>query len=373
MAIGQDPRTAPARASYASDRFLKPASFDVRQARHVVADLFEVRPWIYWTDWLLSFAVGLAAASVYLSSSFAWPVRLASFLVAGFALYRTAIFMHEIVHFSRGIMRPFTVVWNATTGVALLMPSHFYLSHISHHNTRHYGTWNDGEYLPRGVRSLRSILDFLAQIVFLPAFVFLRHAVLTPVSALHPRIRRWVLERASSFVINFRHRREIPSDAPTVWWWVMDIACCLRAWLIIGCIVAGLTDWTRIPLMYGLAMFTLGMNHFRTLLAHRYLSGGHRLDFQSQFFDSTSVTGSWSTELVCPLGLRYHALHHLFPGLPYHNLGRAHRRLLAELPEDSGYREVLYPSLWAVLRELLGWNAPRACEDRALQERAPAA
>jgi fatty acid desaturase len=38
------------------------------------------------------------------------------------------------------------------------------------------------------------------------------------------------------------------------------------------------------------------------------------------------------------VGLRYHALHHLFPSLPYHNLGRAHQRLMAELPTDSPYR-----------------------------------
>jgi hypothetical protein len=36
-----------------------------------------------------------------------------------------------------------------------------------------------------------------------------------------------------------------------------------------------------------------------------------------------------------PLGLRYHALHHLFPSLPYHALGTAHRRLIVALPPDS--------------------------------------
>jgi len=28
-----------------------------------------------------------------------------------------------------------------------------------------------------------------------------------------------------------------------------------------------------------------------------------------------------------PVGLRYHALHHYFPGIPYHNLGFAYQRL----------------------------------------------
>ena len=33
--------------------------------------------------------------------------------------------------------------------------------------------------------------------------------------------------------------------------------------------------------------------------------------------------------LIAPVGLRYHALHHWIPSLPYHNLGRAHRLLIA--------------------------------------------
>jgi fatty acid desaturase len=60
----------------------------------------------------------------------------------------------------------------------------------------------------------------------------------------------------------------------------------------------------------------------------------------------------WTAELWAPVGLRYHALHHLFPSLPYHNLGKAHRRLMRELPADSPYRQTESPHLWASLRLL---------------------
>ena len=42
-------------------------------------------------------------------------------------------------------------------------------------------------------------------------------------------------------------------------------------------------------------------------------------------------------ELWAPVGLRYHALHHLLPSLPYHSLPEAHRRLAAQLGSGSTY------------------------------------
>jgi fatty acid desaturase len=53
--------------------------------------------------------------------------------------------------------------------------------------------------------------------------------------------------------------------------------------------------------------------------------------------------GPWSA-LWAPVGLRYHALHHFFPGIPYHNLGIAYRRILAAAG-GSAYREFTSPSL----------------------------
>jgi fatty acid desaturase len=69
--------------------------------------------------------------------------------------------------------------------------------------------------------------------------------------------------------------------------------------------------------------------------------------------DSITITGHWLwTELFFPLGLRYHALHHLFPALPFHNLAKAHRRLMERLPADAPYRETVFPSYWSAVRQL---------------------
>jgi len=76
------------------------------------------------------------------------------------------------------------------------------------------------------------------------------------------------------------------------------------------------------------------------------------MDVVGQVLDSVTVPGAWWTELWAPVGLRYHALHHYLPDLPYHRLGAAHRRLMRELPEDAPYRGAVSRSLPHVLSEL---------------------
>ena len=53
-----------------------------------------------------------------------------------------------------------------------------------------------------------------------------------------------------------------------------------------------------------------------------------------------------------PVGLRYHALHHLLPRLPYHNLGKAHARLSAQLAAISPYHRVEERGLFLALGKL---------------------
>jgi fatty acid desaturase len=330
-------------------------SFSPSEARRIVSDLFRPNPTIYWADFLSSLVVGYTAGGIYLQSTQVNAVSVTAFVVAVFALYRVSLFMHEIVHFKRHEMRGFKVCWNIFAGIPLLTPSFFYESHTAHHNTHHYGTEQDGEYLPLAHGTWRDVVLFLLQIVVQPGLVCLRF-LLTPVSFLRPAWRQWTLEHASSFVINFRYRREIPAGAPRAAWAAMDWACSARAWAIFLFIFLGLSPWTRVLQLYGLAVAILAINHFRTLVAHLYRNAGERMTHTEQLLDSTIITGGWLTELLCPVGLRYHALHHLFPSLPYHNMGEAHRRLMEQLPEGSAYHQVVFPSFYAVFKEFLTYR-----------------
>ena len=79
------------------------------------------------------------------------------------------------------------------------------------------------------------------------------------------------------------------------------------------------------------------------------------------------------TVLLAPVGLRYHALHHLLPTLPYHSLGTVHRQLLAELPTGSAYRDTEVRGLRTALRSLLERAAANARKRQAGIPEAPGA
>jgi hypothetical protein len=64
---------------------------------------------------------------------------------------------------------------------------------------------------------------------------------------LHPRLRTFVLEHMSSFVIDFRHRLTIPQHVPRRVWALLEMACCVRAALMLAAVfVFGSYEWTRL-------------------------------------------------------------------------------------------------------------------------------
>jgi len=328
-------------------------SFDIPAARAIVRDFFHHRAAFYWIDFALSMVVAYTAASIYLSAPWFSLAQLLFFPIATFGLFRLGSFIHEVVHMPRGVMPGFRVVWNLLAGVPMLSPSFFYGNHLDHHRPHRYGTRRDGEYLPLAYGTMKNVALFMGQNIYLPALIFLRFAVLTPLSFLHGGLRQWTLERASSFIMNFSYRREITESAPRTAWAWLEVLCCLRAQAIIVFVLIGVTPWSRLPALYLLAMSTLSLNYLRNLVAHHYRGTGEEMTHADQLSDSINITGHplW-TELFFPIGLRYHALHHLFPTIPYHNLGQAHRRLMARLPADSEYRRTTYPSFASAWREL---------------------
>ena len=77
------------------------------------------------------------------------------------------------------------------------------------------------------------------------------------------------------------------------------------------------------------------------------------MSYPSQMMDSVNIPGNrWMTPLWAPVGLRFHATHHLFPDLPYHALEEAHRRLLLDQGENSLYGQTVCLGLLPALNRL---------------------
>jgi fatty acid desaturase len=338
-----------------------------RAAKDIVADLLTPNPAIYWLDLIVTISVTYSCGAVYLLGSGGTLAISGAFVVAAIGLFRIGTFMHELVHFRKNSMRGFKLGWNLLAGIPLLMPSLLYTSHADHHSNRYYGTPADGEYLPFGATPVAEIFRFFAMVPILAPAAVARFLFIAPISFLHPAVRRFVLERLSAAAITPYYRRRNP---PALWdryWLATDIACFLYALTMLMLVVNGTIALAIIGKLYVLISFAHTLNWFRTLAAHRYRNHGAELSHSDQVLDSINVVGSpVFNELLFPVGLRYHALHHLLPSIPYHALGEAHRRLMLKLPENSSYRLTACNSIVEALRQL--WRDARASEGLQVME-----
>jgi fatty acid desaturase len=321
-----------------------------REGKRLVSDLHTPRPAIYWTDLLLSALVGWTAfAAAVLFEPLSWRMLLAS-LIAVFALYRGLCFLHEISHLRQSALRGFEITWNLLFGVPMLMPSFIYVGvHQNHHKISTYGTTQDPEYLPFSGRPLM-ILIFSLESLVLPGLLIVRFLLLAPFSLLSPRTHEWLAIRASAFCMNVRYRREVTeATSRKIARWE---AATLVAWCGLLTLAAfHVVPWRYFAVWYLVLAVVSFINAVRALGAHRYESDGTPLDRYGQLGDSIDTPGAIWTELWAPVGLRYHALHHHFPGLPYHNLKAAYRRLVRTLP-DSPHTQATSSSLLQSLRTL---------------------
>ena len=347
--------------------------FSLSEARNIVGDFFTPNPWIYWTDFLLSWSVGVAAfvttatpQVITNDPAWHWPIRIVCFVVAALLYYRCALFIHELMHIRASEFTLFRFVWNMLCGIPFLVPSFVYYTHIDHHRRKHYGTERDGEYIPLARLPAWQIVFYASQILVIPLLVIIRFGLLTPLTWINKSIRDWVHQHASSMIMDPMYIRPLPTKRTLLVMRVQEFFCFAWIWFIalrmttsFGILFSEPIPTTFLLHAYLTGVFIVAINAIRTLGAHRWTSDGKQMTFVEQMLDSINYPrNAFVGELWAPVGLRFHALHHIFPTMPYHALATAHKRLIRDLPADSPYRECNSDSLAKVLGTL--WRRARA-------------
>ena len=328
--------------------------FPIREAREIVKDLMQPNAFIYWVDFLFHITLGWGAFFFCSHSSLFSPSQCGFFFVSVFSFFRAAIFIHEITHLRKGTFRLFQFFWNLLCGFPLMIPSFLYKGvHNDHHNINLYGTRGDGEYFPFVHEGKSKIILFILSSFFVPVLFFVRFVFLTPLSYCHQGIRLFILEKFSSLSIDLSYRRTKSSLNSVGMWQVQEFVACLFGWVFLLMVIQGIIHYKILYLWFVTFGAVFFINSVRTLCAHCYrYSGNQTLDLSEQLLDSVNIPKSFLGFLWAPVGLRFHATHHLIPEMPYHSLGETHKRLMDKFSCKNLYIQTNSNSLWSTLSRI---------------------
>ncbi|MEQ9137718.1 MAG: fatty acid desaturase [Thalassobaculum sp.] len=280
---------------------------------------FEVKPAVYFRDLLMPMAA-FAAAFAWCANASGWPFVVA-FAIATISIHRAGIFGHEVAHRTGNRrLRAFNRFWNLTVGALILVPSaRFVRPHMIHHSTGKFRTKEDPQYLLlRGDRKL-SVFVF----VFIPPIMPIFASAITVTAAIggiaaEEAVETFLLRRGmpTGSVLPARHKREV----------MLLSRYYLAFWTLYALMLPA-----TLPLMYAIQVAAWYLVTWRIPLEHRMESRLETSHKRDQVADSFTVESPFA-ELLQPLALKYHTAHHMFPGVPYHNLPALHAELKATDP-----------------------------------------
>ena len=335
------------------------------EARLIARRFTRPDPNIYWPDFLISAALGWAAfAGAVFSAPFS-ALQIALILVAAAALFRAVLFTHELAHLKKGTFSVFRLVWNAFAGAPFLVPSYSYTGvHIDHHRPGVYGSTRDGEYVSFGAgRPWRSVA-YVALSFILPFLLLVRFAVLTPLSWIVRPLRSLIWRRMSSLAIDLNYDRHPQNKDDDETWLAQETATTLLVLAVLAGVYLGAIPFAVLGVWYAVTATILFVNSIRTLGAHAYrYAGDATVNKLDEFLDSINVPSEdLLSKIIAPVGLRFHATHHLFPATPYHNLPKLHAALVAELPDNRAYLSTSRKSFAHAVQTL--WRDAREADRR---------
>lgn len=297
------------------------------QAQELVGDLMARRRWIYWVDF--------GACSVLLWALLVlggWQVSwwsLVAFAPASVLIFRLGTFIHEIQHFRRGEFRSFVVVWNVLFAGPNALPHPVYDYHRIHHSVNGYGTPADAEYADFPRPFPRKALPMMVVRSLMVPGLFIARFTVGTLALVHRPTRDKFERKLSELHMDLSRSTEPWTPQERRRWLPYELT--VLAWYVAGLVllVTGTVPLWFFVYFYLVMAGGIFLNQVRFLLAHGYQTRPEARSFEAQLADSYDHP-SHLAFLWAPTGLAYHATHHWFPRMPYHALGRAHRRLLAD-------------------------------------------
>ena len=261
----------------------------LRTAAELTRELNAPRPLIYWSDLVASVAVGYGALAIAATiGSTGWAIVAG--VVAVLALYRAISFIHELTHIKHAAVPGFRLGWNALVGVPLLTPSFMYEGvHNLHHAKTRYGTSEDPEYLPLALMKPWTLPVFIIVSLLAPVGLLIRYAILAPLSAIFPRLRRTVVERYSALSINPSFRRRAPEGTFRTQWRRIETAASLWAIALIALTATGVIPLRAFLTFVAVTSCVAVLNQVRTLVAHLWENEGETMSVTAQYLDSVNV------------------------------------------------------------------------------------
>ncbi|MFB0612560.1 fatty acid desaturase family protein [Aurantiacibacter poecillastricola] len=318
----------------------------LRAAAELTRDINTARPEIYWPDMIISALVGYGALAGAILVESTW-LAVALGVVSVLALYRALLFIHEITHLHRDALPGFRTAWNLLVGIPMLTPSLMYEQvHTLHHARTKYGTVEDPEYMPLALMKPWSLPLFVLVAALAPVALIVRWGILAPLGLVIPPLRKAAWERFSSLSINPSFRRRPPSDKERGWFLFQQIGASVWAMFLIS--TPFWLGWRPLLIAAAITAAVAVFNQLRTLVAHLWENEGEAMTVTAQYLDSVNVP-SFVAGIWAPVGLRYHALHHLIPSMPYHSLHEAHRRIHAHLGTGSTFGEASHAGMWPLV------------------------
>ena len=331
---------------------------DIDQIKSILGSHLDLDRLVIWRDLILSALVGWG--------SFLYTIHnpnIFSFFIAAYFLYKGAMLIHEVVHLSKKI-KGYRLAYNILFGWPLSYPAYIYDTHLFHHGKRTYATKKDPEYkyIPNFSNLLFLRAFFTA--LLLPLFQLFRFGILPLLIPFAPRkLKLLVLKKASTLVFDPKYERPIKSEQKEIAQMLKnDFASAAYKLLFFYLLITGLLPIITVLITYLLISLSSFVNMSRALLSHLYTNSSNDfLSWEDHLLDTATVSSGFLTNLMFVNGLNFHAIHHMSPELPYHNLKHAHKDILSKTTKNHLYNKTIFNSPLEVLKKSLSpvWRKER--------------